>query len=147
MTEFVFPSFDHRITKKNDKAYIYDIVRKKNVFLSPEEWVRQHLVHYLIHQRKYPKSLIRVEDGLKMNKMQKRSDVLVYDRNGEVFLVVECKSFKVRLNQRTSEQLSSYNQHYRSKYLAVTNGKEVYIFEMDYNHGAWTAINNFPEYK
>ncbi len=115
--------------------------------MTPEEWVRQHLIHYLIDHLNYPKSLIRIEDGLKINKMQKRSDVLVYDRNGNVFLVVECKSFNVRLSQSTSEQLSAYNQYYKSRHLAVTNGKEIHVFDIDYNLGTWSVRQGFPEFK
>ena len=107
MDQLIFPAFNYRITEKNDKSYIFDIIRRKDIIITPEEWVRQHLVHYMVDYLRYPKSLIKIEDGLKMNRMIKRSDVVVYARDGQVFMLVECKSFKNKLNQKVMDQLSS----------------------------------------
>ena len=84
MSNLIFPSFESRIKKIHGKTAIFDIIRKKYIILTPEESVRQHLVHYLINSLNYPKSLISVEDGMKVNKMNKRSDVVVYDKNKNV---------------------------------------------------------------
>ncbi len=146
MDQLVFPAFDYRIIEKNNKTYIFDIIRKKNIVITPEEWVRQHLVHFLINHMNYPKSLISIEDGLKVNRMQKRSDIVVYQRNGSVFMVIECKSYRVKLDQKVMDQLSNYNQKYKAKYLAITNGKQVFICEMDYLKKSSQFINEFPDF-
>lgn len=146
MDKLIFPPFDFRIKKINGKNSIFDIIRKKYIFLTPEEWIRQHLIHFLINQMKYPKSLFSVEDGMKVNKMIKRSDVVIYNRSGEIFLVIECKSAKVKLNQKTMNQLSVYNQHYKANYLALTNGLQVYICKMDYNSKNFEFLNQFPDF-
>ncbi len=146
MDQLVFPAFDYRINEKNNKTYIFDIIRKKNIVITPEEWVRQHLVHFLINHMNYPKSLISIEDGLKVNRMQKRSDIVVYQRNGSVFMVIECKSYRVKLDQKVMDQLSNYNQKYKAKYLAITNGKQVFICKMDYLKKSSQFINEFPDF-
>jgi len=145
MDNLMFPPFDYRINKTEGKHTIFDIIRKKHIVLTPEEWVRQHLIHYLIDQKKYPKSLIAVEGGMRVNKMVKRSDVVVYNRLGQIFLVVECKSTKIKLNQKSMDQLSVYNQHYKASYIALTNGLQVYICKMDYENKRSIFINHFPE--
>lgn len=147
MDELVFPPFEYNLRNENGKVAIFDIIRKKHIILTPEEWVRQHLVHYFIDQLKYPKSLISVEDGLKVNKMQKRSDLIIYNREGEVFLVVECKSPKIKLRQNSMIQLSTYNQTYNSKYLALTNGLQVYVCKMDYKNKKVSYLDQFPPFK
>jgi len=147
MTELNFPPFEQRIKLINGKKSIFDIIRKKFIVLTPEEYVRQHLVHYLINYMKYPKSLISVEDGMTVNSMIKRSDVVVYDRDGKIFLAIECKSTKIKLNQKSMDQLSVYNQHYRAKYLALTNGIQTYICEIDYTEKKASFLPEFPIFK
>jgi hypothetical protein len=147
MEELVFPPFDYKIINENGKVAIFDIIRKKHVILTPEEWVRQHLVHYFINELNYPKSLISVEDGLKVNKMQKRSDIIMYNRVGQLFMLVECKSAKIKLNQSSMIQLSNYNQKYHSEYLALTNGLKVYVCKMDYENKKAEYLDQFPSFK
>jgi len=147
MEELIFPPFKYRINQENNRSLLFDIIRHKYLVITPEEWVRQHLIHYLISHLDYPKALIKVEDGLKVNKMQKRSDVVVYDRDGKVFMIIECKSHKIKLDQKVMDQLSNYNKKYKASYLAITNGKEVFIAEMDYVKNKSDFINRFPEYK
>jgi len=146
MNDLIFPSFDFRRKYIDGKTTIFDIIRKKYIVLTPEEWIRQHLVHFLMNHMKYPKSLITVEDGMKVNKMAKRSDVVIYNRDGSIFLVAECKSAKVKITQKSMDQLSAYNQHYKANYLALTNGLEVYVCKMDYQRKKATFINGFPEF-
>ena len=144
MKELVFPTFNYKLRKENGKVAIFDIIRKKYIILAPEEWVRQHLIHYFINQLNYPKSLISVEDGLKVNKMKKRSDVLVYNRQGKVFMVVECKSANVTLNQNAMIQLSTYNQKYNADYIALTNGLQIYVCKIDYENKKSDYMDQFP---
>jgi hypothetical protein len=147
MEELVFPPFDYKIINENGKVAIFDIIRKKHVILTPEEWVRQHLVHYVINELNYPKSLISVEDSLKVNKMQKRSDIIMYNREGQLFMLVECKSAKIKLNQNSMIQLSNYNQKYNSEYLALTNGLQVYVCKMDYENKKSEYLEQFPSFR
>lgn len=147
MEKLVFPPFEYNLRNENGKVAIFDIIRKKHIILTPEEWVRQHLIHYFINQLNYPKSLISVEDGLTVNKMQKRSDIIIYNRIGKVFMVIECKSAKVKLNQNSMIQLSTYNQSYNSEYIALTNGLQVYVCKMDYENKKAEYLNQFPTFK
>lgn len=147
MEELIFPPFKYRFHQENNKPMLFDIIRHKFLVITPEEWVRQHLIHYLINHLNYPKALIKVEDGIKVNKMQKRSDVVVFDRNGEVFMLIECKSHKIKLDQKVMDQLSNYNKKYRATHLSITNGKEVYVYKMDYKNKGAQFLNGFPEYK
>ena len=144
MEKLVFPPFEYKLGNQQGKVSIFDIIRKKHIILTPEEWVRQHLVHFLINQLNYPKSLISVEDGLKVNKMQKRSDIIIYNRLGKVFMVVECKSAKIKLGQNSMIQLSTYNQKYNAEYLALTNGLQIYVCRMDYENKTSDYIDQFP---
>jgi len=147
MEQLVFPPYEHRLKTCEGKQCIFDIIRKKLIVLTPEEWVRQHLVHFLISNMNYPKSLISVEDGMKVNKMQKRSDVVVYGRSGKVFMAVECKAMSVRLTQKSMDQLSIYNQQYKAEYLVLTNGLQVIICKMDYtSKKSHKFMDQFPIY-
>lgn len=146
MVDLIFPPFDYRISRDAGKVCIFDVIRRKKIVVTPEEWVRQHLIHYFIDHLKYPKSLIGVEDGLKFNKMQKRSDVVVYNRDGSIFMVVECKSYKIKLQQAAMDQLSAYNQLYQAKFLAITNGLNFRICEMNYEQKKWVLVSDFPVY-
>jgi hypothetical protein len=143
----IFPLVDFRVSQEAGKTSVFDIIRRKFIVLTPEEWVRQHLVHFMIDHLKYPKSLINVEDGLRVNKMQKRSDIVIHDRKGNIFMIVECKSFKIKLKQEAMDQLSNYNQRYKATYLALTNGKELFLCQMDYERKSAQFISEFPEFK
>lgn len=146
MNNLIFPTFDYKIKHIEGKANIFDIIRKKYIVITPEEWIRQHLIHFLINQMNYPRSLIKVEDGMKLNKMSKRSDLVIYDRKGNIFLVVECKSAKVRITQKSMDQLSNYNQNYKANYLALTNGLVLFVCQMDYKNKTATFIEDFPKF-
>lgn len=147
MDKLIFPPVDFRLKRLNEKTEIYDVLRKKEVVLTPEEWVRQHFIHHLIRDLHYPKSLMRIEDGMKVFGMQKRSDLVVYDRSGGTFLLAECKAPGVKLHQKSMEQLSVYNQHYRSPYVALTNGLVLFVCRMYYQTQQIVFIDGLPEYK
>ena len=123
MTEVVFGKYEFRVEKKEEGQYIFDPMRKKYVALTPEEWVRQHILHYLTENLSYPKSLIAVERGLKVNDLQKRFDVLVFDQKGTPKMIVECKAPDEVLNENVLEQIISYNLSLKVRYLWVTNGR------------------------
>ncbi|WP_235941473.1 type I restriction enzyme HsdR N-terminal domain-containing protein [Cyclobacterium roseum] len=141
------PSFDFRIRKEaNGRYFIFDPLRKKFLLLTPEEWVRVHLVHYLTNYLKYPKSLISLERGLTYNSLNKRYDILVRDRLGNPFFLIECKAPEVRLTQRTVEQVSVYNQKIQAAYLGISNGNTHICMQRDIHSGNYAQINFFPEF-
>ena len=124
---------------------IFCLIRKKWVVLLPEEWVRQHFLNLLINHLSYPKGLIKLEHSIQYFKNAKRSDITVLDKEGNVFLLVECKSFKVNLNQSVVSQLSAYNKVLDAKYLSISNGMKHFIWERKADD--YIAITEFPVYK
>ena len=90
MVQLNLPAFDHQLKQADGKRWIFDILRRKYLVLTPEEWVRQHFVHYIINELQYPKALIKVEGGLSYNKLSKRSDIVVFNRDGKPWMVIEC---------------------------------------------------------
>lgn len=147
MVKLDLPGFDYQVSKAEGKIWIFDIIRKKRVVLTPEEWVRQHIVHFFINQLNYPKSLIKIESGLSYNQLQKRSDVVVYDRTGSPWLLMECKSPGLQLNQSVVMQAAVYNQNIRAKYIAVSNGMKHACYEVKGDVTETELLKNFPEYK
>lgn len=120
------PEIELKIRKKEANREIFDIIRKKFVFLTPEEWVRQHFIHFLIDHLGYSKSLLKVESGLKYNSLNKRSDIVAYNSNATPILLVECKSFKESINQKALDQATVYNKKIRATYVVLTNGLKHY---------------------
>lgn len=130
MLDITFRKYDFRFTTTEGKQYIFDIIRKKNILLTPEEWVRQHLLHYLIYDLNYPKSMIAVEKEFKVNHLKKRFDVLVYSKEMQPFLLIECKSPKISLNEATISQIANYNSKFKAKFLLVSNGNQNFCFDI-----------------
>ena len=141
-----FPKFDYRFKSTENKVSIFDIIRKKFVILQPEEWVRQHCVHHLITQRNYPKSLINVEKELTINGLKKRYDIVVFNPDGSIFLMVECKAPKITINQATFDQIARYNLKINAVYLMVTNGINHYYCQMDFEKEQYTFLQDIPSY-
>lgn len=139
------PAIETRLQESNGKVWIFDGIRKKFVVLTPEEWVRQHFIHYLLVQG-YPKALIRVEGGLSVNELRKRSDLVVYNREGAPWMVVECKSPFVALDASTLSQVSAYNSTLKARYVAVSNGMEHYYFLTDWEKQSVMQVT-MPEYR
>jgi hypothetical protein len=125
------PAADLKLTNEQGEIYVYDIIRKKNILLTPEEWVRQHFVHYLVNTCAYPKTLFKVETGLQYNRLNKRSDIKVFDRTGKVFMLVECKAFSVALSTQTLKQISAYNKSIDAEWLVITNGLHHFAFQRE----------------
>ncbi|MCP4521311.1 MAG: type I restriction enzyme HsdR N-terminal domain-containing protein [Cytophagales bacterium] len=140
------PSFDYQLKKIDDKVCIFDIIRKKYLVLTPEEWVRQNFLHFLISKYQYPKSLITTERGLAYNQLQKRTDIVIYDRNGKPFLVVECKAPDVPINQKTFNQVSVYNQVHKAPYICVTNGMVHYCCEINHENNNFSFLKDLPQF-
>lgn len=144
MHKLKLPPFQYKVKEANGKVWIFDGIRKKYVVLTPEEWVRQHFIHYLIDQLKYPKPLIKVEAGLKYNQQLKRCDILVYNREGKPWMVVECKSPDVDLDEKTAYQVSVYNKTLTADYVAITNGIRNYCFEVS---DTVRSLKDFPAFE
>ncbi len=147
MIKLNFPVTSLSLKKKNSNTYVFDSLRKKYVILTPEEWVRQHLVNYLIKDLDYPKGLIITESFLKYNNLNKRSDVLVLDRELSPFMVVECKSFKIKLNRNHIDQSSTYNKIYKSKFMMITNGLNHIVYEFNWKENSFIVKKSIPKYE
>ncbi|WP_428329010.1 type I restriction enzyme HsdR N-terminal domain-containing protein [Mucilaginibacter sp.] len=141
------PPYAFKISDESGQLMLFDIIRKKNIVITPEEWVRQHFVQYLINQKKYPKTLIKLEGGHKLNGMAKRSDIVIYNPAGEKILLVECKAPSVTIDQKTFDQIAHYNIVHKVKTLAVTNGLQHYYCNIDFDKGAYNFIEELPAYK
>jgi Type I restriction enzyme R protein N terminus (HSDR_N) len=133
-----------RFQSRSNKTEVYDLIRRKFVVLQPEEFVRQLVVQYLIREKNYPLSKIRIEMGLTVNELQKRCDILVFDKNIKPFLLIECKSSNIKLDQSVFEQVARYNLKLRVPFLMITNGLSTYCCEMDYLTEGWTFLNEIP---
>lgn len=120
--QLIFPAYKFKTKTKDNVNYVFDIIRKKYVVFTPEEWVRQHVVHYLIEERQYPMSLIAVERGLSVNGRKKRFDIMAFNKNGQPLLLIECKSPEVQLSQQVFDQIALYNSAFGVRQLFITNG-------------------------
>ncbi|WP_190808846.1 type I restriction enzyme HsdR N-terminal domain-containing protein [Flagellimonas sp. S3867] len=141
-----FPKYRFRIKSNENSLHIFDMIRKKFVVLQPEEWVRQHVVHFLVFTKKYPQSLINVEKQLMVNNLKKRYDVVVFKPNGNIDLLVECKAPKIKIDQSTFDQIAQYNYELKSNHLMVTNGIEHYYCKMDFNREKYSFLKEIPDF-
>ncbi len=146
MVKLNLPAFDYNVKEAEGKVWIFDSIRKKFVMLTPEEWVRQHFLNYLIEKMRYPKSLIKIESGLVYNRLQRRSDIIVYDRQGNPWMLIECKSPSQTLNDLTIRQVSVYNTVLQAKYISVTNGITHLCYEINQQENQTQFLNSFPDY-
>ncbi len=147
MEELNFPKYLFTLKSRENKTYIFDTIRKKNILLTQEEWVRQHCVQYLISEYKYPKSLINVEKQIKINNQSKRYDIVVYTPQGGVNILVECKAPSVKIKASTFDQIARYNMALESNFLMLTNGKEHYFCTVDFKNKTYRFIRELPKYK
>lgn len=140
-----FPKINIPILEhKFQDSKIYDKVRKKYVECTPEEWVRQNLINFLVKDYGYVLSRMQVEVGFKINDKEYRLDIICHDSKGNPYLIVECKSPSVKLNQSTLNQIGIYNIAKSTKYLMVTNGLDFLVFETDYEKQTLKSIPNIP---
>jgi predicted type IV restriction endonuclease len=147
MQNLNFPNYSFRFKNSENKVAIFDEIRKKFVVLTPEEWVRQHVVQYLLLEKKYPKSLINVEKLVKVNGLNKRYDIVVFQPNGEIFLLIECKAPEVPISQQTFDQIARYNLKLNAQYLMVTNGLNHYFCQMDFENEKYVFLKEAPDYR
>lgn len=126
---------------------IFDKLRKKYMVLTPEEWVRQHYVSYLIEEKKYPTSLIALEKQLTINNRKKRTDILVFNTDGNPEIIVECKAPSIKITQDTFDQIARYNLKLKATFLIVTNGLEHFYCKMDFENETYIFLKEIPDYK
>lgn len=140
-----FPTYKFKTKSEQNTNYVFDIVRKKYVALTPEEWVRQHVLHYLTLDKNYPQSLLAVERGLDVNGRKKRFDILAFNKNGQPHLLIECKSPDIDINRAVFEQIAVYNSAFGVKLLFVTNGLQHVIIQYSDDFQQYTYLPKLPE--
>ncbi|MFS4491764.1 type I restriction enzyme HsdR N-terminal domain-containing protein [Maribacter sp. 2308TA10-17] len=146
MLQLNFPAYKFRFKNSENKVQIFDVIRKKFVVLQPEEWVRQHLVHYLISEKKYPSSLINVEKQLTINGLKKRYDIVVFNSDGSIEILIECKAPDISISQTTFNQIAQYNLNLKANFLMVTNGLEHFYCKMDFEKEKYSFLKDIPDF-
>ena len=141
------PPYPYRLSEEKGKQFIYDDFRKKWVLFTPEEWVRQHILHFLVNKKKYLPGLIAVERKVKNTTEQiNRFDILCYNQSGQPYLLVECKSPQVDLDHNTFMQTAHYNKSIKATYVVVSNGLIHYAAKADFIANEMIFLDDFPDY-
>ena len=147
MQKLNFPNYSFRFKNSENKIAAFDEIRKKFVILTPEEWVRFHTVQFLMNEKHFPKSLINVEKQLNLGKLIKRYDVVVYNPNGAIHLIVECKAPSIKITQSTFDQIARYNMSLNAEYLMVTNGLDHCYCRLDYELEKYQFLKEIPQFE
>jgi hypothetical protein len=140
------PVGNFRVKSTEKGRAIFDQIRKKFVILTPEEWVRQHVVLFLLTRKRIPHNLINIEKQLIIAGTSKRYDIISYNTDGSIHLVVECKAPQIKIDQSVFDQIARYNLALNANYLMVTNGMEHYFCTMDYEKKTYHFISDLPEF-
>ena len=140
------PSYAVKLKNHSQRTQIFDRIRKKFVLLTPEEWVRQHFINFLIEQKNFPESRIAIESSLRYNELVRRPDIVYYDAALKPQLIVECKAFDVKITQSTFDQIARYNCALRVSYLVVTNGLQHFCCKMDYEKQSFIYVKEVPDF-
>ena len=151
MKEFLFPALNLpesklRVRKTNGKSHVFDRVRKKYVLLTPEEWVRQNFLTYLIEHKLVPEALVSIEMNIKFNQLNHRVDMAVHNRDYKPVLIVECKAPSVKITQETFDQIARYNLILDVNHLILTNGIKHYCCKMDAKNKSYDFQKNIPSF-
>lgn len=141
-----FPKYTFRFKSKENKTLIFDIVRKKYVVLQPEEWVRQHTLQYLSETKNYPLSLTNVEKQMTVNGLRKRYDIVIYNQDGSIKVLVECKAPSIAISQAVFDQVARYNMPLQAEFLMVTNGLQHYYCKMDFKNEKYRFLEEIPDF-
>ncbi len=144
MIQLNLPSYKVKLREVGGKLHIFDSIRKKFLVLTPEEWVRQHFLHFLIEHKGYPAGLISMESGIKYNTLQKRTDMVVRNRALQPLLLVECKAPQVKITEKVFQQITSYYKQITAKYMLITNGLEHFCFKV--TDGKFIFVAEIPTY-
>ena len=146
MQKLNLPTYAFKLKSNEKHTLIFDNLRKKYFVLTPEEWVRQHFVRFLIEEKKYPVSLIALEKELTLNNRKKRTDIVIFDKQGNPDIIVECKAPRIKISQATFDQIARYNLKLKAKYLVLTNGIEHYYCKMDFENETYIFLEDIPNY-
>ena len=146
MQRLNLPEYNFKTKSDEGKLMIFDIIRKKYVILTPEEWVRQNFIQYLKNEKKYPESLMAVEKQIVVNGKQRRFDLLVYRRNGQPYLIAEFKAPNVKITQETFDQVVRYNMSLKVERVVVSNGLQHFACEIDYLKNGYNYLNEIPAF-
>lgn len=146
MQELNLPKIDIKSKLVNESIQIFDIVRKNFFALTPEEWVRQHVIHYLIFNKKYPKGLMQIEKLIKYNNLKTRADIVALNKNADPILLVECKAPSIKIDKNAFDQIAKYNFNLKANFLFVTNGINHYCCKINYNDGGVEYLQEIPNY-
>ena len=144
LPELNLPAIVPQLTRDGDQVFVFDLLRKKNILLTPEEWVRQHWISLLLFGQGFPKGLITSERGLTYNGLQKRTDLLVFDREGLPYFLIECKAPEVEINQKVLSQAITYNQTLKCPFIGLSNGKKHVFMGYVEAEGKYLQQSNFP---
>ena len=144
MRNLNFPGYRFRTKSMENGVHIFDPIRKKFVVLQPEEWVRQHFIHFLHQEKGFPLGLMGVEYPLQYNGMNKRADIICFQKEGKPMMLVECKSANVSISQKVFDQIARYNFDLRVQYLVVTNGLQHFCCEMNYKENSYRFLQEIP---
>jgi len=144
MQELNLPNYSIKLKKEHNKTLIFDPVRKKYIVLTPEEWVRQNFIQFLIQEKGYPASLMAIEMGIDVINTKKRCDIVLYNNKGLPHIIVECKAPSIKISQDTFDQIARYNMTLKTELLIVTNGMEHYICMMDHKNKRYQFLKNIP---
>lgn len=144
LPELNLPAIVPQLTRDGDQVFVFDVLRKKNILLTPEEWVRQHWISLLLFGQGFPKGLITSERGLTYNGLQKRTDLLVFDREGLPYFLIECKAPEVEINQKVLSQAITYNQTLKCPFIGLSNGKKHVFMGYVEAEGKYLQQSTFP---
>lgn len=147
LKELNLPAYNFNITGIPGEEMIFDIIRRKFVRLTPEEWVRQNFIRYLVEEGGYPTGLMGVEVTFTMNRLKKRADILIHNREGKPVMIVECKSYEITLDEKVFDQIVTYNLQFRVPYLVVTNGMVNYACRINFDGKSWEYLMIIPQYE
>ena len=140
------PKYAFKVKSDGERKQIFDEVRRKYIALTPEEWVRQHYLNFLITEKGYPKSLIGVEQGLEVNSMARRTDIVLHNNKGKAIVIVECKAPTIKITQSVMDQVAQYNIALKVPYLVVTNGLSHYYCKIDHTLHSYSFLKELPSY-
>lgn len=146
MQELNFPPYIIKTRTETNRTEVFDIVRNTWILLTPEEWVRQHVLHFLVYENNIPKSLIAVEMPIKMNNMQRRCDIVVFTNSGKPKMIIECKAPQIKLTQSAADQAGRYNLTLKTPFLVITNGIQHFSFLIDFENQKTKSLDLIPNY-
>ena len=146
MQKLNLPIYSIKLKREGNKTLVFDPIRKKNIILTPEEWVRQNFIQFLIQEKNYPPSLIAVEMEINLLNTKKRCDIVIYNNKGLPHMIVECKATSIKISQDTFDQIARYNMILKTDLLVVTNGLQHYVCIMDHKNQRYHFLKEIPNY-